>query len=82
LKADVLLAPHHGSIKTLETNFVNSVEPSVVVSSCTRTSYEKGQVVRQTRFIGGFKTYYTGRDGAVSIRITKKGTIDIDTFVK
>jgi competence protein ComEC len=79
LKADVMLAPHHGSVKTLERSFVNAVEPNVVISSCTRTSYEKGQVVRQQ---AGFKTYYTGRDGAISVRITKKGTIDVDTYVK
>ncbi|MGA2093369.1 MAG: DNA internalization-related competence protein ComEC/Rec2 [Sedimentisphaerales bacterium] len=79
LKADVVIAPHHGSVKTLEQDFISRIEPNVVISSCNITAYIKGQVIKQQ---DGFKSYYTGRDGAVTIRVTKQGKLEADTFIK
>ena len=36
LKADVLIAPHHGSAKTLEPSFLDNIEPSVVIMQLQR----------------------------------------------
>ena len=79
LKVDVVIAPHHGSIKTLEQDFISRIEPNVVISSCNVTAYEKGQVIKQQ---DNFKSYYTGHDGAVTIRVTKRGRIEAETFIK
>jgi competence protein ComEC len=79
LKADVVIAPHHGSIRTLEQDFLSRIEPIVVISSCNFTAYEKGQVIKQQ---DNFKSYYTGRDGAVTICVTKHGNLEAETFIK
>jgi competence protein ComEC len=79
LKADVLIAPHHGSTRTVERNFLDKTGPNAVISSCTRTAYEKGQVIRQD---SNPCLYYTGRDGAIKVYIDRNGTIQIDKFTK
>jgi competence protein ComEC len=79
LKADVLIAPHHGSIKTLNPDFINRLAPDVVICSCARTAYEKGQVIKES---GNPRVYYTGRGGAVTVRINPDGTVKINNFTK
>jgi competence protein ComEC len=79
LKADVVIAPHHGSVKTLEQDFISRIEPNVVICSCNITAYIKGQVIKKQEH---FKSYYTGHDGAVTIRVTKQGKLEADTFIK
>jgi competence protein ComEC len=79
LKADVLIAPHHGSAKTLERDFINQLEPDTIICSCGRTSYQEGRVIRQSTGPG---LYYTGRDGAITVRVNKQGTIEAKTFAK
>jgi competence protein ComEC len=79
LKADILIAPHHGSVKTLERDFINRLQPSTIICSCGRTAYEEEQVIRQS---AGPALYYTGKDGAVTIRVNKQGTIEAKTFTK
>lgn len=79
LKADVVIAPHHGSVKTLEPDFINRIEPNIVISSCNITAYEKGQVVKP---IQNIKSLYTGRDGAITVRVTKQGNLEADSFIK
>jgi competence protein ComEC len=79
LKADVVIAPHHGSIKTSDRHFLEKLRPEVVISSCTRTAYKKGQVIKETE---NLNSYYTGTDGAVTVRIDKNGTIAVNKFTK
>ncbi len=76
LKADVLIAPHHGSARTLDSSFLGNIEPSVVICSCSKSSYEKGQVIKDPN------SYYTGKDGALTVRVSKQGTIETNTFAK
>jgi competence protein ComEC len=79
LKADVIVTPHHGSVKTLESDFIKRIEPNIVISSCNITAYEKGQVIKPQEH---FKSFYTGRDGAVTIQVTKQGKVESETFIK
>lgn len=79
LKADVLIAPHHGSTKTLNQNFITGLAPDVVICSCTRTAYEKEQVIKEN---DNFRLYYTGRDGAVTVRINPDGTVKVNKSTK
>ena len=78
LKADVLIAPHHGSAKTLEPSFLDKIRPNIIISSCNESSYKKGQVIRQQ----DLQSYYTGRNGAVTVHVSKQGTIETNTFTK
>ncbi len=73
LKADVLIMPHHGSAKTAEPSFVDKTGAAVAIASCSESSYEKGQVIGPRP---GLKSYYTGKNGAVTVRINKQGIIN------
>jgi competence protein ComEC len=77
LKADVLIAPHHGSARTLDSSFLGNIEPSVVISSCSESSYKKEQVIRLQE---DPNSYYTGRDGAVTVRVSEDGIIETNAF--
>jgi competence protein ComEC len=75
LKADVLIAPHHGSAKTLEPSFLDKIGPNIIISSCSESSYKKGQVIRLQK-----DPNYTGRDGAITVRVGGDGTVETDAF--
>jgi competence protein ComEC len=79
LKADVLILPHHGSAKTSEPSFVDKTGAAVTIASNSESSYEKGQVIGPRQ---GLKSYYTGKDGAVTIRINEQGAINTTAFTK
>ena len=79
LKADVLIMPHHGSAKTSEPSFVDKTGAAVTIASSSESSYEKGQVIGPRQ---GLKSYYTGKDGAVTVRISKQGAINTTAFTK
>ena len=79
LKADVLIMPHHGSAKTTEPSFVDKTGATVTIASNSESSYEKGQVIRPRQ---GLKSYYTGKNGAVTIRINEQGAINTTAFTK
>jgi competence protein ComEC len=76
LKADILIAPHHGSTRTLDKDFLERINPSVVICSCNRTAYINGRVITNNN------TYYTARDGAITININRDGTIETNTYKK
>lgn len=79
LKADVLIMPHHGSAKTTEPSFVDKTGAAVTIASCNESSYEKGQVIGPRPEL---KSYYTGKNGAVTVRINKQGIINTTAFAK
>jgi len=84
LKADVVVAPHHGLIKTLDPDFLEKLEAEIVISSCDKNQYERTESA--TGLVSGSndkrKTFYTARDGAVTVRINKNGTIKTDLFAE
>jgi len=75
LKADVLIAPHHGSARTLSQDFISKLEPNVVI--CSRAAHERGRGIDQNE---NFRLYYTGRNGAVTVSVNRQGTIEKSTF--
>jgi competence protein ComEC len=79
LKTDVLIMPHHGSAKTSEPSFADKTGAAVTIISNSKSSYEKGQVIGPRQ---GLKSYYTGKDGAVTIRINEQGAINTTAFTK
>ena len=79
LKADVLIMPHHGSAKTTDPSFVDKTGAAVTIASCSESSYEKGQVIGPRP---GLKSYYTGKNGAVTVCINKQGIINTTAFAK
>jgi competence protein ComEC len=79
LKADVLVAPHHGSSESLTEAFVAAVNPSAVVSSNDRTLTRK-----QARFeelIGDRPLFRTHTSGAITIEVGRDGSVTVTPFL-
>jgi len=77
LKADVLLVPHHGSANTMAADFLEKINADVLIYSCSRRSYERQQIINPTN---NAKTFYTPKDGAVTVHVDKGGAMRIITF--
>ncbi|MHC4281913.1 MAG: DNA internalization-related competence protein ComEC/Rec2 [Planctomycetota bacterium] len=54
LKADVVVAPHHGSAKTLETDFIERLGAGISIGSCSRAQYERLQAIKGNDKIKSF----------------------------
>jgi len=78
LKADIVVVPHHGSVNTLEANFLEKLDADILICSCGRSQYEKQQVVKER---DNTKSFYTSKDGAVTVRINKDNMVKTTTFV-
>ncbi len=79
LKADVVVAPHHGSVTTLETDFIERLGAGITISSCGRAQYERMQAIEGNDIPTSF---YTAGDGAITLYVNKDGTIRTATFIK
>jgi competence protein ComEC len=79
LKADILIAPHHGSSESLTQKFVAAVNPTSIVSSNDRTLTQKQ--LRFERLIDGRPLYRTHRCGAITITLKLDGGMRIEPFL-
>lgn len=79
LKADVLVAPHHGSGEKSTAAFVAAVDPKVVLSSNDRTLSAKQR--RFETMIGDRPLYRTNVCGAVTIVIARDGRVRVEPFI-
>jgi len=84
LRADVVVAPHHGSIVTLDTEFLKSLDADVLIYSCDRTQYER--ITRDTEHAAHVsdeaKSFYTAENGAIVICVEKDGSLNTDFFAR
>jgi len=76
LKPEVVVVPHHGSVKTLDADFLEKLDADILMSSCGRRRYERQQAIRQRNKA---RPFFTARDGALTVCIDKGGTIKIVT---
>ncbi|RPI49145.1 MAG: MBL fold metallo-hydrolase [Acidobacteria bacterium] len=72
LKADVVVAPHHGSTRTMDAQFLPQLDASVLLCSCGKLDFTQGRVVRRDDHA---QILYTARDGAISICIDAHGMV-------
>lgn len=75
LRADVLVAPHHGGASASSPAFVGAVRPDQVVFSAgyrNRFAHPRSEVVERYREIGS-TVWRTDRDGAVTFRLGADG---------
>jgi len=79
LKADVVVAPHHGSINTADPNFLGCLDADILLCSCGRSQYEKQQIIEDR---DNTRVLYTPRNGAITICIDKDATITTDVFAE
>jgi competence protein ComEC len=77
LKPEVVIVPHHGSVNTLEGDFLDELGADILICSCSRRQYE-----RQQRYKGhdGAKAFYTPKDGAITVCIDGDGRIKTGVF--
>lgn len=73
LLADVVVAPHHGSVRTLDERFLPWLTPRVVLCSCGRRDCEQGRAIQSA---GGGELRVTAQDGAVSVCIDRAGMVE------
>ena len=79
MHADIVVAPHHGSVRTTEADFLQSLDPDIVIHSCGRNEYETQQ---QTEHDQSARHFYTPENGAITIRIRKDGSVRIETTAR
>jgi len=72
LKADVVVVPHHGSIRTLDGGFLPRLGATALLCSCARRDFEQGRVIDPRSHAGAC---FTARDGAISICIGADGAV-------
>jgi beta-lactamase superfamily II metal-dependent hydrolase len=80
LKADVLIAMHHGSAESLTQKFIDAVDPKWIVSSNDRTLTNKQRNFE--RLTGGRTLLRTNESGAITISIDAAGNLSVEPFVK
>ena len=78
-RADVLVAPHHGSAERTTRAFIDAAAPSIIVSSNDRTLSMKQRVFDEVA--GPIPLLRTNRCGAVTIRIAPDGAMTVETFL-
>ena len=74
LKTDVVVAPHHGSVRTLDDDFLRQLGPRLVICSCSRTDYERGRVTRE---VERAELLCTAQAGALNICIDAAGAVQV-----
>jgi beta-lactamase superfamily II metal-dependent hydrolase len=79
LRPDIIVVPHHGSARTMDTEFLKTLAPDIFVCSCGRSHYERQQVIEPGN---NAQSFYTAKDGAVTVRIDREGTLRAEAFVK
>ena len=84
LKADVVVVPHHGSVRTLVPAFLERLDARILICSCDRSQYEKAK--REVDYTPGAsnkaKLIYTATKGAITIRIDKNQRLITSSFVE
>ncbi len=78
LRADVLVAPHHGSIEPSTDAFVRAVGPSVILSSNDNTLSSKQRAF--DRLVEGGTLYRTNRCGALTVVLRRDVGIRVERF--
>jgi competence protein ComEC len=78
LRADVLVAPHHGSAESTTERFIDCVAPRVIVSSNAARLTAKQRLFSTEA--GSTPLYRTSQAGAVTIDLDADGRITIEPF--
>ena len=80
VKPQVVIAPHHGSVRTAKPDFIEDLQPKMLIYSCDRKQYERLQPLDNGK--NKSRSFCTAKDGAVTIHIDKAGKIETSTYTK
>jgi competence protein ComEC len=78
LKADVLVAPHHGSAESSTPAFLRAVNPRMIVCSNDSALTHKQMVF--DKIAGRWPVYRTSRCGTIDVTVAADGQIGVETF--
>ena len=81
LKSDILKAPHHGSKSSSSTNFINAVDPKIVIFSTglnNKFKFPHEEVVQKYQK-NNCKILDTAKDGEIIIEISKE-KLNVTTY--
>ena len=79
LRADVLIAPHHGAVIPNDTeDFYRVVAPRIVINSAAQRRPKLDELLQEV-FGDQVQLYTTGETGAVLVNFQKDDTIAVDT---
>jgi competence protein ComEC len=79
LKADIVFVPHHGSVSTLDDDFLRKLDPDILIHSCDRTQYERrARIIKKDDSV---ESFYTSKHGTIVVCISRDGLIKTTTFV-
>jgi competence protein ComEC len=79
LRADVLVAPHHGSAEMTTAQFIAAVHPRMILASNYSNLTHKQKVF--DILAQGYPLYRTSRCGAIELTIEPAGRIEVQTFL-
>jgi competence protein ComEC len=82
LRADVLIAPHHGSAEDATGGFLDAVGASTILASSDRTPSRKQREFDALVTKRSQTLLRTGECGAITVRVGKDGTVRVETFLK
>jgi len=72
LSPDIVVVPHHGSLKTRLSNFLNALGANVFIYSCSERLLDSLKKSNQTSLS---KSFYTCEDGAIIVSVNEGGII-------
>lgn len=79
LRADVLIAPHHGSSEDVTARFIDAVDPAWIISSNGRVLSQKQR--RFEQMTGPRPLLRTHQAGAVTVQVGEQGQLDVQPFL-
>ncbi len=79
LEPDVVIVPHHGSLKTRLYGFLDALEADIFLYSCSERLLDSLKKSNQTSLS---KSFYTCEDGAIIVSVNKSGITKTITSVR
>jgi competence protein ComEC len=81
LRADILVAPHHGSSEPLTARFIEAIHPTTILSSNDRSLTSKQRRLDTMLAPGNIPLLRTNRCGAITITLGPKGEMRVEPFL-
>jgi competence protein ComEC len=79
LRAEVLVAPHHGSAESTTAEFIDAVKPAYIVSSnAIRLSKKQREF---DRLVAARRSYRTSVCGAITVHLPRNGEVWVESFL-
>jgi len=79
LASDVVVVPHHGSTNTLDPQFLEALQPGVLLCSCSKRDYERR---RAAKVAWPAPCFYTACEGAICVHVHTDGIIKVVPFLR